>query len=201
MVYNRSILQTKGEAVTLSDYAKKLGVTYRTAWNHFKAGKIQGAYKLETGTIIVPEEEANQVGECVIYCRVSSSQNKPNLITQAERVRKWAVYNGYSVDREVSEVGSGLNDNRKKLLKLLDDKSVTHIIVEHKDRLTRFGFNYIDCLLKSRGGRVVVINKVDSDKEDLVQDFVSVVTSFCARLYGQRRTRRSTEKLIKELEN
>lgn len=104
------------------------------------------------------------------------------------------------INYEVSEVGSGLNDNRKKLLKLLEDPQVTTIIVEHKDRLTRFGFNYIETLLKNRGGEIVVINQVTSDKEDLIQDFISVITSFCARIYGQRRSKRSTEKLIKELE-
>ena len=72
--------------------------------------------------------------------------------------------------------------------------------MEHKDRLTRFVFNYIETLLKNRGGEIVVINQVTSDKEDLIQDFISVITSFCARIYGQRRSKRSTEKLIKELE-
>jgi predicted site-specific integrase-resolvase len=115
-------------------------------------------------------------------------------------VSSWAVKNGYSITYSIKEVGSGLNDNRKKLLKLLDNQQVTHIIVEHKDRLTRFGFNYINSLLKARGGSVVVINQVDTDKEDLMQDFVSVITSFCTRIYGQRRTKRNTEKLLKEID-
>lgn len=184
--------------MTLQDYAKKLGIQYRTAWNHFKQGKIEGAYKHETGAIIIPDDKV--INKTVaIYCRVSGSQNKDNLETQCERVSRWATLNGYRVNIVTKEIGSGLNDSRKKLLKLLDDKEVTHIIVEHKDRLTRFGFNYIDSLLKARGGEVVVINQVDNDKEDLMQDFVSVITSFCARIYGQRRTKRSTEKLLKEI--
>ena len=107
--------------------------------------------------------------------------------------------NGFTVKHVVKEVGSGLNDNRKKLLKLLDNKSIGFIIVEHKDRLTRFGFNYIDTLLKSRGGKVVVINDIDNDKEDLVQDFISVITSFCARIYGKRRSKRKTEKILENI--
>ncbi len=186
--------------MTLSDYAKKLGIQYRTAWNHFKEGKIAGAYKLESGTIIVPSDKERLKTKLVLYARVSSSENKTNLDSQLIRIRNWAVSNGYTIDYEVSEVGSGLNDNRKKLLKLLEDPEVTTIIVEHKDRLTRFGFNYIETLLKNRGGEIVVINQVTSDKEDLIQDFISVITSFCARIYGQRRSKRSTEKLIKELE-
>ena len=81
----------------------------------------------------------------------------------------------------------------------MNDANVGYIIVEHKDRLTRFGFNYIKALLESRGGSVIVINEVESNKEDLIQDFVSVITSFCARIYGQRRSKRKTEKLLEGL--
>lgn len=186
--------------MTLREYAEKLGIQYRTAWNHFKDGKIKGAYKHPTGTIIVPDEETFKP-VYALYCRVGSSQNKNSLDTQEEKVSSWAVKNGYSVTYSVKEVGSGLDDNRKKLLKLLDNPNVTHIIVEHKNRLTRFGFNYINSLLKARGGEVIVINCVDTDKEDLMQDFVSVITSFCARIYGRRRTKRNTEKLLEEINN
>ena len=71
-------------------------------------------------------------------------------------------------------------------------------MVEHKDRLTRFGFNYIKVLLPDC--KIVVVNETE-DKEDLFEDFVSLVTSFCARIYGQRRSRRKTEELIRQLEN
>ena len=72
-------------------------------------------------------------------------------------------------------------------------------MVEHKDRLTRFGFNYIEVLLEKSQQRVEVINYIQEEKEDLINDLVSIITSFCARIYGQRRTKRKTEDLIKEL--
>jgi predicted site-specific integrase-resolvase len=183
----------------LSEYAKNIGITYRTAWNHFKGGKIKGAYKLESGTIIVPNEIVSKQLKTVIYGRVSSSQNKSNLESQVVRLSHWATLNGHTTSDVIKEVGSGLNDNRKKLLKLLTDETIGFIIVEHKDRLTRFGFNYIEALLKNRGGGVIIVNQVDSDKEDLIQDFISVITSFCARIYGQRRSKRKTEKILEEL--
>jgi predicted site-specific integrase-resolvase len=99
----------------------------------------------------------------------------------------------------VKEIGSGVNDTRPKLLKLLNDPSVTLIVVEHKERLTRFGFHYIEQLLKMQKRRIEVINQAENGKEDLVQDFVSIVTSFCARPYGQRRSKRKTERIIAEL--
>ena len=74
-------------------------------------------------------------------------------------------------------------------------------MVEHKDRLCRFGLNYIQKLLALQGREIEIVNPVEDDKEDLIQDFVSIITSFCARIYGQRRTKRKTEQLIKELES
>jgi putative resolvase len=110
----------------------------------------------------------------------------------------WAK--GYQVTQVVKEIGSGVNDQRPKMLKLLTDDSVSRIVVEHKDRLTRFGFNYLDRLLRMQGREIEVINLAENGKEDLVQDFVAIVTSFCARLYGQRRAKRKTERLIAELQ-
>lgn len=76
-----------------------------------------------------------------------------------------------------------------------------YIIVEHKDRLTRFGFNYIDMLLKNANKKIIVINEVKEEKEDLIQDFIAIITSFCDRIYGKRRMVRKTEHIIEELNN
>ena len=101
----------------------------------------------------------------------------------------------------MKEVGSGVNDSRKQLLKLLTDDGYSKIIVEHRDRLTRFGFNYIDVLFRQHGRSIEVVNEAANDRDDLMQDFKSIITSFCARLYGQRRSRRKTEKIIAELKH
>lgn len=186
----------------LSKWAKKQGVCYRTAWNLFHKDQIPGAYKLQSGTIIVPDEEP--VGnplKVVCYARVSSSQNKDNLEKQADRLLTYANAKGYQVSQIVKEIGSGLNDSRPKLIKLLQTKEPFIILVEHKDRLTRFGFNYLELLCNQKGCTIEIVNEIDNDTQDLMQDFVSLVTSFCARLYGLRRCKRKTEKLIQELEN
>lgn len=182
----------------LKQWAEINGVTYRTAWQHFRTGLIPGAYKLPTGTIVVPDKQEHKEGVTAVYARVSSSENKPSLESQADRVCQFCSASGWTVDRVVAECGSGLNDTRPKLMKLLADKAVSRIVVEHKDRLTRFGFNYIQSLWS---GELVVINSAVTDESDLMQDFVSLVTSFTARLYGRRRSRRATEKLISELKN
>jgi len=169
-----------------------------------KSGMIQGR-QMDTGTILItepigePRAPDERPVKVAIYTRVSAAENKDNLEGQAKRLRDYCATKGYPVAWVVKEIGSGVNDTRPKLLKLLTDPSVSVIIVEHKDRLTRFGFNYLDQLLKMQNRRIEVINLAEDGKEDLIQDFVSIVTSFYARLYGQRRSRRKTERLIAEL--
>lgn len=183
----------------LSEYARLNSVTYRTAWQWYKDGKIEGAKQLNTGTVVVPDMKKPVRDEyVVVYSRVSSSENKSNLENQAQRLIDFCLAKGWIIKEVIKETGSGLNDSRKKLLKLLKERKATKIVIEHKDRLTRFGFNYIKELFD---GEIVVVNEAENDKQDLIQDFISVITSFCARIYGQRRSKRKTEKIIQELNN
>jgi predicted site-specific integrase-resolvase len=185
----------------LSDYAKAQGISYRTAWSWWKKGIIKGR-QLPTGTILIETDAfSDSCAVACIYARVSSSENKSNLDRQAESLTQYAVAKGYTIHKVVKEVGSGLNDNRKKLNQILSDKTFNVLVVEHKDRLTRFGAKYIEILLTETDRRLEVVNGVQDNKEDLMTDFASVITSFCARLYGMRRAKRKTEKLIKELES
>ena len=183
----------------LSQYAKKYDVGYRTVWNWVKQGKVK-AERTETNRLVIVEDEDKQVNDAVaIYARVSSSENKNNLIKQRERLENYCAAKGYKVMKVVEEIGSGLNDNRKKLESLLMDESIKKIVVEHSDRFSRFGMNYISKLLQMQGSEIEVINEQSNDRDDLMQDFVAIVTSFCARLYGLRRNKRRTEKIIEEL--
>lgn len=180
--------------VKLSDYAKLKGCSVRTIWRRISDGTLK-VVRSETGRIYIPiEEQKNEY--VVVYARVSSSDAKDNLDRQANRLVQFCNAKGWQVKEVVKEIGSGLNDERKKLISLLRNKKVSRIVVEHKDRLTRFGFNYIETLSNAE---IYVVNEVVTDEQDLMQDFVSLVTSFCARIYGKRRSKRVTEKLIKEL--
>ncbi|MGK7934582.1 MAG: IS607 family transposase [Xenococcaceae cyanobacterium] len=184
----------------LSDYAKQAGISYQTAWRMWKRGELN-AYQLPTGTIIVKTEESEITSEPVacIYSRVSSAENKSNLDAQAIRLTNFAIAKGYRVYKVVKEVGSGLNDNRKQLAKILVDDNYNILIVEHKDRLARFGTNYLKILLEKTGKKLEIVNEADNGKDELLLDLVAIITSFCARLYGLRRSKRKTEKIIKEL--
>jgi putative resolvase len=187
----------------LSAYAKQMGVCYETAWRWYRDGKIQGR-RVGAHTIIITEGQEAPKGEqperVAIYARVSAAENRPNLDSQAERLVAYCTAKGYQVSKMVKEVGSGVNDARPKLLALLEDQSIDLIVVEHKDRLTRFGFRYLDTLLTSQGRSLEVVNQAENDQEDLLADLTAILYSFTARLYGQRRAKRKTETVIRTLE-
>lgn len=187
--------------VKLSVWASENGISRQTAYRMWRAGKLNGI-QLPTGTILV-EKEQNTITEkkrAVLYARVSSSQNKKNLESQQERLYQYALARGFTVINRVSEIGSGVNDSRNKLEKILLSSDWDVLIVEHKDRLTRFGFNYIESLLSRTGQTIEVINQAGQENEaDLLEDLTSIITSFCARIYGRRRSQRKTERIIAEL--
>ena len=175
------------------------GVSVRTLWRRINDGSLL-VERSSTGRVFVnlEEEQTNLLNVC-IYARVSSSENKDNLERQKERLVSYCNAKGYKVSKIITEIGSGLNDERKKLESILMDKSINLIVVEHKDRLARFGLNYIQKLLELDNRKIEIINPQTNDEDDLMQDFVSIITSFTARLYGRRRSKRITEKVIKEV--
>ncbi len=189
----------------LSDYARELGVCYKTAWRMWKNNKIpHPTEQLETGTIIVHVRRKNDFSDyqkVAIYARVSSAENKDNLERQAERLEQYATVRGYQIVKTVKEIGSGINDKRQKLERLLQEDGYNILLVEHPDRLARFGTNYLSVLLARSGVNLEIVNVAKEEKRELVDDLISIITSFSAKLYGQRRSRRKTEKIIKELED
>lgn len=186
----------------LSHWARKHGIPYRTAWKWFKQGILPArAIQLPTGTILVLEEEEEvrlPQDAAAIYARVSVHEARDDLERQVQRLQDYAAARGYRVVRVVKEVASGLNDRRPRLEKLLLEKDYGVLLVEHRDRLTRFGFRYLELLLHEQGKRVEVVNEADTPRADLIEDFVAVIYSFAARLYGLR-GKRKARKIVSEL--
>ena len=141
--------------------------------------------RLPSGTILV--DVAKQAGDqrVVRYARVSSHDQRADLVRQVCRLTGWATSNGFTVGQVVCEVGSGLNGKRPKLARVLSDPSATVIGVEHRDRLARFGVEQLDAALAAQGRRMVVVDTGET-ADDLVRDMIEVLTSMCARLYGRR---------------
>ncbi len=157
----------------LSQYAKKAGVSYRTAFRWWKAGQLKG-YQTASKTIIITEEDQQPpvVGPpmVAIYARVSSAEHRANLERQAERLLDYCAAKGYQVHKVVKDIASG-----------------------------RFGFRYVQTLLRGQGRAIEVVNLAENNREDLLADLASIVYSFCARLYGPRRAKRKTEAIVEQL--
>ena len=178
----------------LSANAKQLGISYKTDHRLWAAGQLD-AYQLPTGTVIVREDKPTVVATGIaLYARVSTAGQKADLERQLERLRTYAAAKGYQVSREVKETASGVNDTRPKLTDLLQDQRIGVILVEHRDRLTRFGFNHVQLLLHQQQRRIEVLNSTDTGN-DLVDDFVAVITSMAARLYGRRHAKNRAERI------
>lgn len=198
----------------LSKAAELLQVASRTILRWESEGRL-ALTRTTTGRVYVTEHELAKVAplgllspntpsttRCATYARVSSGGvRKSELKAQNDRCVAYAIARGYQVVHSVTEIASGLNDSRPKLDQLLRSRDFDVLIVEHKDRLTRFGFEYINTLLSVLGKRIEVINIADTEDRDLMDDFVSVITSFCARIYGQRRSARKKTQLLEVLSN
>ena len=131
-----------------------------------------------------------------VYARVSSADQRSDLDGQVARVVAFVTRQGWPVVRTVTEVGSGLNGHLPKLMKVLADPSVAIVAVEHRDRLMRFGAEYVEAALAAQGRRLVVVDPGET-RDDLGQDMIDVLTTMCARLYGHHSARHRAEKALK----
>jgi predicted site-specific integrase-resolvase len=173
--------------MNLSEWASIQGIHPQTAYRWFREGTLPVPAR-KTGRLILVgdlETSSPKASVTALYARVSSGDQRADLDRQVARVSTWATTHGYSIDRVVSEVGSGLNGNRRKFRSLLADPNVTTIVVEHRDRFARFGSEYVAASFEAHGRSLIVMDDAEVD-DDLVRDMTEVLTSFCARLYGKR---------------
>ena len=183
--------------ISLTAWGRLYGFDKATTARMHHAGKLPPELQVEhlpNGRyyVVVPPE---QDGRCVVYARVSSGDQKEDLDRQVGRVVEWATQQGYRPDEVVKEIGPGLKGNRRWLRRVIADPTVKVIVVEHRERLCRFGFEYLEAALAGRGARIVVMDQ-DEVEDDLVRDVTEVMTSLCARLYGRRSAKRRAERAL-----
>ena len=182
--------------ISLTAWGRLYGFDKATTARMHHAGKLPPELQIEQlpnryYVVVPPENE----GRCVVYARVSSADQKEDLDRQVGRVVEWATQQGYRPDEVVKEIGSGLNGSRRRLRRLVADHTVGMIVVEHRERLSRFGFEYLEAALAGRGARILVMDEAELE-DDLVRDVTEVMTSLCARLYGRRSARRRAERAL-----
>ena len=184
----------------LSVWAKSQGLSYKTAGRLWKEGKLPvPAEQLLTGTVIVHLPVMTTEGNVALYARVSSADQKPDLERQVARLAVYAAENRWRVTEVVKEIGSGLNGHRRGLMRLLRMPVVTTIVVEHRDRRMRLGFEYVDAALTAQGRSLVVIDPAEVT-DDLVRDMTEVLTSMCARLYGRRAAENRAKRALEAMQ-
>jgi len=147
------------------------------------------ARQTATGTIVVEVPPAGSIAaRAVVYARVSSHDQRAGMDRQVARVTEWVTRQGLGAAEVVCEVGSGLNGKRPRLRRILSDLSATVIVVEHRDRLARFGVENPGAAVAGQGRRVLVAGPGETG-DDLVRDMIEVLTSMCAGRYGRRGAR------------
>lgn len=137
---------------------------------------------------IQQENAENQVNDVIIYARVSNQNQKDDLKNQVEFLKTYANAKGYIVSNIITDIGSGLNYNRKGFNSILYSEKKQKILISYKDRFVRFGYSWFDNFLKSKGSEIIVVNNQTlSPKQELVEDLISIIQIFSCRIYGLRK--------------
>jgi excisionase family DNA binding protein len=198
------------------EFCEVVGISYNTLKQWVREGRVK-VYRTTTGRWRIPYSEVERIlglrqgyiGEtrAVIYARVSSSNQKSDLDRQIQYLTQYCASKGYRVVDVLSDVASGLKTDRRGLLKLFNqvvNRQVDVVVVTYRDRLTRFGFEYLEYFFKQYGVRVEVAfgEEPKGAYRELVEDLIEIVTSFAGRLYGlkSRRKRKLVERFKKLLE-
>ncbi len=192
----------------IHEVAKMLNVTPQTLRNWDKAGKLKPCYTAGNGYRYYDDDDIRAImgkpifkGKRVIgYCRVSSKKQEDDLIRQIDLTNAYLTAQGEPFEI-ITDIGSGINYNKKglkKLIKLINDKEVSKVVVLHKDRLLRYGFELVEYIAELNSCSIEVINAVDkTDEEELVEDLVQIITVFGCKLQGKRSA--VNRRLAKEL--
>lgn len=189
----------------IREWAEREGFHPQTVWRWCREGTMPVPFeRTATGAVIVhdPKYEnatpATTGGRTVCYVRISFADQKNDLQRQGDRLKAFAFNMGVDAPEVVTEVGSGVDDHRRKLNQLLADPTVTTIIVEHRDRLARINAGLVESVLEASGRRLIVVDDTERD-DDLTCDMSEVLTLFCARLYDRKSAKRHAQQALEAL--
>ncbi len=195
---------------SIGQFSKLIGKTNQTLRNWDKDGTLKPHHVSESGYRYYSQEQLNhflglkqevQLNKKTIgYCRVSSNKQKDDLERQIDNVKTYMYAKGYSFEI-ISDIGSGINYNKKGLNQLIDmvtNSEVEKIVILYKDRLIRFGYELIENICNKYGTTIEIIDNTEkTEEQELVEDMIQIVTVFSARLQGKRANK--AKKMIKEL--
>ena len=198
------------------DFAELLGVSVKTLQRWDRDGILK-ANRTPTDRIYYTYDQylqfkgiqtENDIRDTVIYARVSTRNQKDDLQNQVEFLKQFCNAKGIIVNQCVEDFGSGLNYNRKKWNKLLDEvmaNKIKTIVISNKDRFIRFGYDWFEKFCEKFNTNIIIVNNETlSPNEELVQDIISILHVFSCRLYGLRKYKnqiKEDEEIAKELQN
>ena len=195
----------------VGEFAKLLNVTVKTLQNWDKQGTLK-AYRTPTNQRFYTEEQLNQIlnlsnqkekrGLKIGYCRVSTHNQKNSLQNQEEYLRSYTNAKGVILDEVLTDIGSGINYNRKnfnKILELVEAREISEIYVTYKDRFVRFGFDWFNTFCEKHGAKIIILNQPStSPEQELAEDLLNIVTVFSARNHDLRFYKKQLEQNLNE---
>ena len=200
----------------VGEFAKLLNVTVKTLQNWDKQGTLK-AYRTPTNQRFYTEEQLNQIlnlsnsnqikkqGLKIGYCRASTDNQKNSLGNQEEYLRSYTNAKGVILDEVLSDIGSGINYNRKnfnKILELVEAGEISEIYVTYKDRFVRFGFDWFNTFCDKHGAKIIILNQPStSPEQELAEDLLNIVTVFSARSHDLRTYKKQLEQNLNETNN
>src|ERR1700726_1139873 len=194
---------------TPSEFGKRIHVSVKTLQRWDRQGVLKAhrtatnrRYYTQEDLLSILPQEAGARRRIIAYCRVSSVAQKPDLENQRRILAEFWEANRYVVDEWISEIGGGLNFKRKQFLRLVDAViagEVSTLVIAHKDRLARFGYNLLAHLCKTHECKLIVMNTEQlSPEQELVQDLITITHTFSSRLYGLRNYRKALKKALED---
>jgi len=205
----------KNKLITIQEVSKQLNVCMDTLRRWDKSGKLisirtKGGHRRYLQSTIdklkgIETRDENNVDCVAIYCRVSSQDQKKSgdLDKQKARLLEYCVKEKYNIEYILEEVCSGMKSKRpklNKLYKLVQERKINKVIIEHKDRLARFMFDVFEEFFNSYDIEIVIINEVlpKSFENELVEDMLSLLSSFSSRIYGKRSAERRKQRKLED---
>jgi len=192
----------------VGEFGKLIGISSSTLRRWEEEGKLiadrtlgnQRLYNENHLRVAMRLKTGKTPNRAIVYCRVSSSNQKEDLASQVKAMEQFCLAQGVAITDSIQEVGGGLNFKRPKFLQIIQwaiQGEVKVLYVAHKDRLCRFGFELVEQILQWSGGKIVVANaETLSPQEELTQDLLSIVHCFSSRLYGLRKYKSKVKKIV-----